>query len=61
MNRTDKDTLEALLRELCSAQDDVTHWNEKGQGYVQRVRDAQAKRTAIHQRIVAFVDARVRE
>ena len=59
MNKTDKDTLQNLLRELCSAQDETTHWNEQGPGHERLVSAAQAKRTSVWQRIITFVDVRM--
>jgi len=53
MNNGDKKTLEDLLWDLCSIQDDITHLLEVGE-YVRR---AKREREAIMEKIKAFVEA----
>jgi hypothetical protein len=59
LNQQDRETLCRLLTELITAQDDVTHWNEKGRGFETEAKCAIVVRNGIRHRIVAFVDARV--
>ena len=56
MNREDRHTLNSLLWDLLSAQDDVTHYNEKGPDYAEETRLAIAERNAIKQRLIEFVE-----
>jgi len=53
MNNGDKKTLEDLLWDLCSIQDDITHLLEVGE-YVRREK---REREAIMEKIKAFVEA----
>ena len=53
MNNGDKKTLEDLLWDLCSIQDDITHLLEGGE-YVEREK---REREAIMEKIKAFVEA----
>jgi ABC-type iron transport system FetAB permease component len=55
MSDQEKQALEKLLRDLCSAQDDVTHYNEAGQ--TEHCQAAQARRDAITAHIIAVVEA----
>jgi len=54
MNKATKNELQNLLRELCSAQDDVTHYNEAKQDNACRI--AQGHRTDVWNQIIAFVE-----
>jgi hypothetical protein len=56
MNRQDKRTLDDLLRDLMSAQDDVTRLNVKGPKYAKRLLRAIRHRDEVRRRIVDFVE-----
>jgi hypothetical protein len=56
MNSTERAKLNTLLRALISAQDDVTHYNEAGDGFTVKTRAALAKRDRARQRIILFCD-----
>lgn len=58
MNKTDLNILKVLLRDLCSDQDHVTHYNES-HGTMAQIREAQAQREYTKRRIVAFVESKV--
>lgn len=53
MNREDKRTLEDLIRDLLSTQDNVTHYNELGELYA--TDKAIRERDRIKQQLIEFV------
>jgi hypothetical protein len=57
MNRKDRKTLDDLLRDLLSAQDDVTHWNEKGAARMVQTLAAIRHRDEVKTTLVKFVEA----
>jgi len=59
MNQENREHLESLLRDLCSAQDTVTHNNESGPDYALCTQAAIADRDQIKQRILRFWDASI--
>ena len=56
MERAQRDELLILLRDVASAQDDVTHLNEKGPGFETQVGVAQQMRGNAMRAVVAWVE-----
>ena len=61
MTSATRQILVCLLNDLMSAQDTVTHHNERGPEHIHQTRIERARRDSIKNKILSYVDGKIAE